>query len=943
MSSLVYSEILKQINNPKAVFLFVSKHGKTKIIDNSLFMLNLDTKIEDLSGVGGKTIPRLHRLGIKTVRDLLWHFPSRYEDFSQLTPIENISEKGQSVSIRSVIRKIDVMRARHRRMTIVNAVVEDDTGTLRVTWFNQPYIADHLPVGAHLSLSGKVSEDKKGLYLSNPQYERLSTNDSAHSIHELKHTGRLVPIYPETQGITSKYLRFLVKPLLDYFKEIPDPLPTNIMEINAFPNVKEALNSIHFPNDIEHTDRAKARFAFEELLMLQLRTLIDRTKMQTLKAPAIKFDKELIASFVKNLPFALTDDQRVATYEVLKDIEHLYPMNRLLNGDVGAGKTVVALIGAYQVANQGLQTVIMAPTEILALQHYMTTTELLSKANGKNEKIKSMVTLRVGLLTGSQAKQWPIDEITEEKITKKLMHQKIAQGQIDIIIGTHAVISKEVEFKNLGFVVIDEQHRFGIAQRAKLVGRGSIQNERGQMQAQDTQTNADFKIGTQTSSENVDLLYKDLTYKVRGAVFAVKDLLGLGHKESAYRNALIVEFKKRDIPFVSEKSINVEYDGEKIGAYKPDYIIDNKIILELKSLSFKAWKGKEQTWKYLRATKYKLALLVNFSTSTVYIDRIVFDIARNGIEVSDSHRLQSPRKSGLVPHLLSMTATPIPRTLALTIYGDLDVSLIKQKPKGRKSIITKVISERGRIKTYKFIDQQIQQGRQVFVICPRIELSKTEEDASFAKASEGKPISQAKLVWAEVKAVEEEFKKLSLNTFKHRRVAMLHGKMPQKEKETIMNDFRDHKYDIVVSTSVIEVGVDVANATIMMIESAERFGLAQLHQFRGRVGRGEHQSYCLLFTSCEDRGVSRRLKAMERTNDGFELAQMDLTLRGPGEFAGVKQSGIPDLTMSSLNDLDLIKKTRTQAQKILQTDPTLKNHLLLKAQLEKMQRIIHFE
>lgn len=680
-------------------------------------MISLDTPIENLAHVGPRTLPRLKRLGIRTVRDLLWHFPSRYEDFSQIVPMSEVDEAGEVVSVRGVVRTIEtkrIFRRGRRPMTITSATFEDmiDGGpppegraSIRATWFNQPYLENTLKEETLVSLSGKIALDKRGLYLSNPAYEKISSD-------ELRHTGRLVPIYPETEGITSKYLRFLIKPLLPLFESIPH------------------LSTIHFPDTSQDAEVARRHFAFEELLLIQLRALRDRSRLRALTAPRIVFDKEKIVAFVKKLPFVLTDDQRIAAFEILKDLERGHPMSRLLNGDVGSGKTVVALIAAYQAALAGYQTVFMAPTEILANQHFQTITRLLSPSQpppyGKGE-------VQVGVMTGS----------------------KKTNRDADIIVGTHAVIQKGVKFQNLGLVVIDEQHRFGVAQRMKL-----IKNQK------------------------------------------------------------------------------------------------------------------------------------------------------------------------LVPHLLSMTATPIPRTLALTIYGDLDVSLIKEKPKGRQEIATKVVPHEKRTEAYQFIEKQIQEGRQVFVICPRIEPSQAPKKS---------------LLTVEMKMVTEEFEKLSKTIFPHRRVAMLHGKMKSKEKEAVMTAFKDHETDIIVSTSVIEVGVDVPNATIMMIESAERFGLAQLHQFRGRVGRGAHQSYCFLFTSSVDVPTTRRLKALESTNDGFKLAEMDLKIRGPGEFTGTNQSGIPDLAMASLSDIEMIKQARDTATSLLQDDPMLAKHPMLKARLEQLQRIVHFE
>ncbi len=713
-------------------------------------MLNLGAPIEKLSYVGPRFLSRLKKMGIKTAKDLLWHFPTRYDDYSQILPISHARIQGQNVSIVGKISNIETTHSWRKHMTIVNATIEDTSGEIRAVWFNQPYLINTLKIGSLVSLAGKTYLDKNGVYLSSPIYEKI-THDTG-----LTHTGRLVPVYPETQGLTSKYLRFLIKPLLGKIRGITDPLPAELKSKYKLVDLEQAIFDIHFPKNQENAEKAKKRFAFEEILFFQLRVLSDHRQLQSLKAPGINFDKNTVVNFVKGLPFELTDDQRVATYEILQDLERGFPMNRLLNGDVGSGKTVVALVAANQTVSSGYQAVFMAPTEILAKQHFATIQSLGSKNN------------KIGLLTSNDAKQYPTDQTEEEKISKGIMTKKIANGEINILIGTHAVIQKGVEFKNLGLVIIDEQHRFGVKQRMKLI-------------------------------------------------------------------------KNRD----------------------------------------------------------------------------------------------------LVPHLLSMTATPIPRTLALTVYGDLDVSLIKEKPKGRQPIITKVIPHDKRHEAHKFVDEQIRLGRQVFVICPRIEISKPENSPE--KEKKNTPPSQAKLIWSEVKAVTEEYEKLSKKIFPHRKVVMLHGKMKPKEKDEIMKKFKDGFYDILVSTSVVEVGVDIPNATVMMIESAERFGLAQLHQFRGRVGRGSEQSSCLLFTSTDSIPATRRLRAMEQTNDGFQLAEMDLKIRGPGEFTGTQQSGLPDIAMSSLGDIELIKKARLEAKLLLKEDPTLRNHPAVLTRLSEIEHLVHFE
>lgn len=720
-------------------------------------MLNLNTPIEKLVHVGPRSLPRLKKLGIKTVKDLLWHFPYRHEDYSHFKPIAAVV-KDETVNIQGQIVKIDQQKSWKKRLTITTALIKDDSAVIRAVWFNRPYLAETLLPESEVSIAGKVKLDQRGLYLASPAYEKI-TGRTAQS--GFTHTGRLVPIYPETSGLTSKYLRFLIKPLLKVADNLSDPLPVALLTKYQLPILSEAVRQLHFPENQAAAEKARERLAFDELLLFQLKSLLGRRRLMQLPAPTIKLETEEIKKMVDALPFILTSDQKVAAFEILKDLEKKYPMNRLLNGDVGSGKTVVAFLAACLVVRQDWQVVMLAPTEILAQQHYATIKSLLSE----KWKAKSEKKIELGLLTGSKARQWPTDQITQEVISKKKMQEKIARGEIKIIIGTHAVIQKKVKFHNLALVVIDEQHRFGVSQRQALT--------RGQ--------------------------------------------------------------------------------------------------------------------------------------------------------------------NALIPHLLSMTATPIPRTLALTIYGDLDISLIKEKPANRRAIITKIVSEAEKKKAYQFLDKEIDSDRQVFVICPRIELSNPQETVNAGKQN------KLNVLWAEVKAVTEEYEKLAEQIFPHRRVAMLHGKMKAKEKEKIMRDFKEGRFDILVATSVIEVGIDIPNCSVMLIENAERFGLAQLHQFRGRVGRAEHQSYCLLINGSGQQTENQRLKALEINDDGFKLAEEDLRLRGPGEFIGTKQSGLPDLAMASLANLELIKKARQEAKLLLKEDPSLKNYPLLKNQLSQFQKIRHFE
>jgi len=677
-------------------------------------VFNLSTPIENFARVGPKFLTRLKKLGIKTAKDLLWHFPARYEDYSNLLSISDINNAGQVISIAGQVTAIDVVRSWKRRMAIVNAVIKDQSGTIRAVWFNQPYIADSLREGTLVSLSGKTSIDKNGIYLSSPSYEKIDNQET-----NLTHTGRLVPIYPETEGLTSKYLRFLLKPLLAQIsarggsaldgKALPDPLPSELLQKLNFPKLAPALQAIHFPENLEQAERARQRFAFEEILLFQIRALRDHRQMQTLKAPQISFDKELIAGFVKTLPFELTNDQRIAAYEILRDLERPFPMNRLLNGDVGSGKTVVAAIAAYVAYLNGFDTLLAAPTEILAFQHHQTLTEILSSW-----------AVKIGIWTGS----------------------KKSAG--NITCGTHALLSTFKQQRPIGLVIVDEQHRFGVAQRAKL---------------------------------------------------------------------------------------------------------------------------------FLR------------------------------------HNLR------LTPHLLTMTATPIPRTLAFTFYGDLDLSILDEMPQGRQKIATFVVPNLKRNDAYKFIEKQVFEGRQAFIITSFIEPSET---------------------MITVKAAKVEFGKLKDKFSKNISLGLLHGRLKSKEKEEIISKFRKNKIHILVTTPVVEVGIDIPNATVMMIESAERFGLAQLHQLRGRVGRGKHKSYCLLFTDSRSPGSYKRLKSMEKIYVGAELAEIDLKMRGPGEIFGLKQSGFINLKIANLSDHQMIARAQEEAKRIIEIDPILKSFPILKQKISKL-------
>lgn len=707
-------------------------------------MITPRTHLSEIQGIGPRFLNKLKRLKIETVKDLLWHFPTRYEDFSKIYKIADLIP-GQEATIQGVVKEIGGRRAWHRRhLYIVEALISDESGSIRAVWFNQPYIRNILRPGRLANFSGKIAtSDERELYLSNPTYELISE----HFRHETKHTGRIVPVYPETKSLTSKGLRYLIKPVLNEFQELPEIIPLEILEKENLPEINKALRDIHFPENLDDAVRAKKRFAFEDLFFLQLYNFSQRLKLAREKAVPIKVGVEAIKKLIAKLPFELTLSQKKSLWEILQDIQKPNPMNRLLQGDVGSGKTIVAAIAALETAANGFQTAFMAPTEILARQHYQTLKKTFPEFNKG-----------LALLTSSEAKVFYGHQL-ESGVKKDSLTNEIKNNKIKIVIGTHALIQEDVNFQNLALVIIDEQHRFGVEQRATLVK-------------------------------------------------------------------------------------------------------DKKII----------------------------------------------------------------------PHLLSMSATPIPRTLSLTIFGDLDLSLITELPKNRKPIITKVVAPESREKAYAFIRGQVKKGRQVFVICPRIESTIDSQQLTTNAISK-----------LEMKNVIDEYEKLSKKIFPDLKVTMLHGKMKPKEKEKIMSAFAGGKTDILVSTSVVEVGVDVPNATIMMIEGADRFGLAQLYQFRGRVGRGEHQSFCFLFTDSSAKTTRQRLKSIVEAKNGLELAEKDLQIRGPGEFLGEAQTGMPDLGMKALQNPELVKTARQAAYEIIQKDPLLQNHPLLRERLNQFKKDVHLE
>ena len=677
--------------------------------------MNLHSKVAQLNRIGHKVAAQLKRLGIETVENLLFYFPFRYEDYSQVLAIKDLTV-GERVSVLAKIEQIQSRRNFRTRRLMIEAYASDNTGRLRLLWFGQPFIAKILKSGDLVYLSGKVARDKFGFNLVSPIYEKIKIGTAT------THTARIVPMYPLTAGLSQKQIRFLVSQVIYLSAQVADWLPSDLRERADVMELAETIKLIHFPENYNDIKSARERLGFDELFILQLRAEMIRQSLKRQTAPRVKFEPETVKKFLRKLEFKLTDAQKIATWEILRDMDKSEPMNRLLQGDVGAGKTVVAAICADSAVASGLQTIIMAPTEVLAFQHY----ESFRKFFGDGAD-------KICLYTRSQAQilgDKNIAHIQTLKRKKEYISQNIKAGKIKIAIGTHALLAEKVIFQDLGLVVVDEQQRFGVAQR-KLI--------------------------------------KDKS----------------GHAET-------------------------------------------------------------------------------------------------------------------MPHFLSMTATPIPRSLALALYGDLYVSRIKGLPPGRQPIKTRLVDSKNRNQAYKFIADQVQVGRQVFVICPLIEITDGGE----------KFLDKSKL---EKKSVMSEYKKLKDSVFPGLRIGYLHGKLKPKEKEATMREMAQGKLDILISTSVIEVGVDIPNASVMMIEGADRFGLAQLHQFRGRVGRSTHQSYCFLFTENESDKSQQRLNFFEKNTDGFKLAEFDLATRGPGEVYGRQQSGLSNFRFVDFKNSKIIKTARELA------------------------------
>ena len=672
--------------------------------------MNTTTSLEKIKGVGPKTAEQFAAAGLTTVGDLVRFLPRKHEDFTEVVKIAEIHPGKATIKARS--EKISTRPVR-RGLRLTTAVLADETGKLQAVWFNQPYRVSQLGGGEKFYFSGEFEFSYNRYQLTNPSAEKVSDMPVQ--------TDRLLPIYPAIRGLKSQLVRKILAELKPLMTMLPETLPESVVRSEGLTSYGEALLGMHFPSEVADIEHARERLAFEELFEMLLAALLNKQENNALTGWKIPFDQPTIRKFVGELPFALTNAQRRAAWQILQDFESGVPMNRLLQGDVGSGKTVVAGLAARQAAQAGLQTAIMAPTEILASQHAETLAKLLTPFG-----------VNVALFTGSV-----------KGAARKELLEHLRDGTIDVIVGTHALIQKGVDYHRLGFVAIDEQHRFGVKQRQALLD-----------------------------------------------------------------------------------------------------------------------------------------------------------------------------KSKHLPHLLAMTATPIPRSLALTLYGELEVSILDELPAGRQPISTKIWAPTNTEKLYALVDGEIAKGRQAYIICSLIDENPDNDK----------------------KSVEAEYKKLQSTVFRHCRVGLLHGRLSAEDKEAVMRQFADGELDILVSTTVVEVGVDVPNATVMVIENADQFGLSQLHQLRGRVGRGQHKSYCYLVMTGNDK-PSQRLREIESSQDGFYLAEVDLKLRGPGEIYGRAQHGALNLQIATLADTKLIALARAAAERYIDSGEDMVQYTHLAQAVERYRRL----
>ena len=751
--------------------------------------MNLHSSITDHFRITALQKLALHKLGIHTLNDLLHSFPVRYGDTAEARLVNSL-QQGESAVIYGKLSGLKTSKGFHTKIAMADGYIEDETGRIHCVWFNQPYVAKMYSDGMLVRIEGKISQRRKKtvtlatptltndrqeksageLYFSNPKIEvveklPIGVGDSLFGNDSEKHT--LYPVYPESRGITSLWMYHAIQKIFKsgMLDNIEDPIPEEILNRYNLPVVKTALIWIHTPLKKDDAISARKRFSFEEIFIIQLNKQRARKMYEEEPAFTIEANMAHVNEFIKRFPFQATNAQHRAIESIIGDLGRDYPMSRLLEGDVGSGKTAVAAASAYAVMTfNRLQVAYMCPTEILATQHFESFI-----------KYFSYLPVQIALITGSGCKKFPskVNPKGWTDISKAQLLKWVADGSISVVIGTHALIQKSVIFKKLAYVIIDEQHRFGTAQRAKLM-----------------------------------------------------------KKEETRR--------------------------KEVG---------------------------------------------DTDTKTVH------------------HTQNSP-----TPHLLSMTATPIPRTLALTMYGDLDLTVLDESPVGRKTIITELVLPGHRDIVYEKIRGELLSGRQMYVICPRIDIPDPDKEAAII-----------------AKSVKEEAKRLKEKIFPEFEIGILHGKMSPKEKTETMQRFNSGEIHILCATSVVEVGVNVPNATIIIIEGAERFGLAQLHQLRGRVMRSTHQSYCYAFTETNSAKSIDRLKALQTAKNGFELAELDLSQRGAGQLSGTKQWGISDIAMEALQNLKMVEAARKEAREIIEADLNLEKYPTLAKLVDKHQASSHYE
>lgn len=857
----------------------------------------------------------LKRIGLFTIKDLLFYFPARYGDISELHFISELKEDDVA-TILGKIKSAKTKKSFRTKIPMGEAVIEDTTGSIKIVWFNQAYMAKMFKVGDTVKVTGKVKNSKNGLTLTNPEIEKtpelkIDLGNSLFVDTNKKTTGMSYPVYRETRGITSKWIYHAIEKIFanKVLDEMEDYIPEEILKKYKLPVLKTALFWIHKPREIKDAEASRKRFAFEEVFFIQLVKQSEKKRWSSLGSFEIDIDKKLESDFLSRFPFKPTKGQELAIDAILKDMKKGSPMSRLLEGDVGSGKTLVAGAASYGTIMTrpkgqtfgNLQVAYMAPTEILATQLFESFITYFEHTG-----------INIGLITGSGCRKFPSKVASNTgnwtTISRNQLLKWVENGEIPILIGTHALIQKTVKFKHLALVIIDEQHRFGTNQRSSLIRRNNTE---------ETQNYAE------KNTEDETLLYKDITYRIRNCIFNVRKSLGGGHKESVYQNALEEEFRENKLNFSREVRIQTKYRNKVVGTYIPDFVVENKIIVELKALPFIGTQEKKQIWNYLKGSEYKLALLVNFGTKELDIQRIINDKKKiSGQNMSVSVQQNS---ASMAPHFLSMSATPIPRTLALTIYGDLDLTVLDEMPKGRKPVITEIYNENKRDLAYENIKKEMAKGRQLYVICPRIDDPDPEEEKAL-----------------QLKSVTAEAKRLQKEVFKDKKIGILHSKMTKEKKESVMKDFADKKIDILVATSVVEVGVNVPNATLIIIEGAERFGLAQLHQLRGRVMRSSDQAYCFLFADVKSEKTMERLQAIKTAKNGFELAEIDLSIRGGGELSGARQWGLSDLAMEAIKNPKMVEAAREEALKIVEENKIGELNDLAQQKIRSVENI-HFE